>query len=101
MTRLEELRKVFEGVEDEKRVVIDELIEDVVFYETEMAKLKKLPQIQVKKKNPEVQRKTAASKLLKEYSQSYMNAIRILLGVLTKSDSDSADELINKLKEFE
>ena len=101
MTRLEELRKVFEGVEDEKRVVIDELIEDVVFYETEMAKLKKLPQIQVKKKNPEVQRKTAASKLLKEYSQSYMNAIRILLGVLTKSDSDAADELINKLKEFE
>lgn len=101
MTRLEKLRKVFEGVEDEKRVVIDKLIEDVVFYETEMAKLKKLPQIQVKKKNPEVQRKTAASKLLKEYSQSYMNAIRILLGVLTKSDSDAADELLNKLKEFE
>ncbi|MCR5652219.1 MAG: hypothetical protein K6F88_00295 [Ruminococcus sp.] len=101
MSRRDDLTEIFKKVSEDKRTLVSRLIDDVVWYEDEIAKLKKLPQIRMHPKNPEVQKKTAAAKLLKEYSQSYMNAVRILLGVLNKEDTDDKDELLKRLSEFE
>lgn len=43
---------------------------------------------------------TPAAKQYKECSQSYMNAVRILLNTLRKTQTDAADELLKRLEEF-
>jgi hypothetical protein len=65
-----------------------------------MATLKKLEFIKVHPTNPALQKTTPAAKLYKECSQSYMNAIRILVGILHKTDSSAQDELLKRLEEF-
>jgi hypothetical protein len=48
-----------------------------------------------------MQRSTPAAKLYKECTQSYMNAIRILAGILHKVESSAQDELLKMLEDFE
>lgn len=93
--------EIFKNIEPQKRDLVDRLIEEVVFLENRMAELKELPFISVSRANPALQKQTAAAKQYKECSQSYMNGIRILLSVLSKSDDNAAEELMNKLAEFE
>lgn len=67
------------------------LIDDFVFLEEQMAKYKQLPFIRVNPRDPSMQKRTEAAKLYKECSQSYMNAARILCGLLNKGSSDETD----------
>lgn len=101
MTRREELNKIFENVDESEKKLIDNLLDEVVFLENQMAELKKMKFISVHPKNPALQKKTEAAKLYKEDMQSYMNAIRILVGILHKIDKDAESELLEKLNEFE
>lgn len=80
--------------------LVNNLISEVVYLEDEMRELKKLPFISVHPTNPERQKMTAAAKLYKEHSQSYMNALRILLNILRKVESQAQDDLIRRLEEF-
>ena len=43
---------------------------------------------------------TPAAKQYKETMQSYMNAIRILCGLLAKTEPSAQDELLKRLEEF-
>ena len=99
--RLKELTDIFKNVEEDKRTLVEPLIEDIVELEAEMAELRKLPQIKIDDKDNTRQKKTAAAKQLKEVRQSYYNALRILLSVLNKIESTAASELLEALKEFE
>jgi hypothetical protein len=100
VTRLEELKTIFQNVEEDQRRLVDRLLEEVVFLENQMTELKKLPFVRVHPSNPEIQKTTSAAKLYKECTQSYMNAIRILAGILHKVESSAQDELLKKLEEF-
>lgn len=100
MTRLEELKLIFQNVEEDQRRLVDRLLEEVVFLENQMTELKKLPFVRVHPSNPEIQKTTSAAKLYKECTQSYMNAIRILAGILYKVESSAQDELLKKLEGF-
>lgn len=88
MSRKSELLKVFEQVEDSKEVIIP-LIDDVVFLEEQLQKLRKLPFLRVNPKDPSMQKATPAAKQYKELLQQYNNCIKILTGVLRK---DVAEE---------
>lgn len=101
MERKETLEDIFKDVDESEKKLINPLLEEVIYLEEQMKYLRTLPQIQIHPKNNSIQRKTEAAKLYKEYSQSYMNAIRILLGVLHKVDSSAQDELLKRLAEFE
>ena len=101
MERKEELKKIFENIDDEQKKLVDRLLDEVVFLESKMAELKKLPFIRTHPKCPELQKPTAAAKLYKECNQSYMNAVRILLSLLNKVDASAQDELLKLLKEYE
>lgn len=101
MKRKETLEDIFKDVDESEKKLIDPLLEEVIYLEEQMKYLRTLPQIQIHPKNNALQKKTEAAKLYKEYSQSYMNAIRILLGVLHKVDSSAQDELLKRLAEFE
>ena len=94
------LDDIFKDIDGNEKKLIDPLIEEVVFLEEQMTELKKLPFIRVNAKKPELQKKTEASKLYKECSQSYMNAIRILCSILHKVDSSEQEELLKRLEEF-
>ena len=100
MDRREELNVIFQNVADDEKQLIDRLLDEVVFLEDRMKELRALPFVNVHPKNPALQKTTAAAKLYKECSQSYMNAIRILAGILHKVDSSAEDELLKALSDF-
>ena len=99
--RREELQDIVKHIGDEKKAVIEPLIEDIVYMEDELEKLRQLPRIRVHPKSPERQMITPAGKLYKETQQSYTAAIKIIMTALYKTDSSAADELLEKLKAFE
>ena len=101
MKREETLQDIFKDIDDNEKELISPLLDEVIFLETQMKYLRTLPQIKIHPTNNALQKKTEAAKLYKEYSQSYMNAIRILLGVLHKVDSSAQDDLLKRLAEFE
>ena len=92
--------KIIENIDADKCDLVVRLIDEIVFLEDRMTELKKLPFISVSPKNPALQKQTAAAKQYKECSQSYMNGIRILISVVSKADTNAADELMKKLEEF-
>ena len=98
--RKQELEKIFEGVDEKERQLVDRLMDEVIFLEERMEDLKKFSFISVHPKNPCLQKVTPAAKLYKECSQSYMNAVRILLSCLRKVESSAQDELLKRLEEF-
>ena len=101
MKREETLKEIFKDVDENEQQLIGPLLDEVIYLEEQMKYLRTLPQIQIHPKNNALQKKTEAAKLYKEYSQSYMNAIRILVGILHKVDSSAQDELLKRLAEFE
>ena len=100
MSRLEELEEIFKGVDKNIKTLVDPLIEEVIFLEDEMTKLKTIPFLRINPKDPSQQKATPASKQYKEFSQSYMNAIRILSSLLNKQDTSAQDELLKRLAGF-
>jgi len=100
VTRKEILDKAFKDIPENERILLDPLINEVIFLEEQMDDLKKLPFISSNPGNPSQQRKTEAAKLYKECSQSYMNAIRILCSRLNGPESNENSPLQKALKEL-
>jgi len=98
--RRAELDEIFRDVDESEKKLVDKLIDDVVYYEAEMERLKGLPFIAIHPKDPQKQKITPAARLYKEYAASYMNALRILLNCLRKVETDAQDELLRRLEAF-
>lgn len=99
--RLNELKAIFEKVDADKAAVVAPLLPQVVFIEERLEALRAVPHIRIHPKDPARQEITAAGKQYKELMQSYNNTIKVLLMVLYRTESNAADELLAKLKEFE
>lgn len=100
MSRLEELEEIFKGIDKNVKTLVDPLIKEVIFLEDEMTKLKRIPFLRINPNDSSQQKATPASKQYKEFSQSYMNAIRILSALLNKQDTSAQDELLKRLQGF-
>lgn len=72
MERREELLKLT----DDPTII--PLIDKLLFLESQLEELEKLPMIKVNPKNPEQQKSTPAAKLYKEFLQQYTNVIKII-----------------------
>lgn len=101
MDRKEQLKAYFELVDEDKKEFAYDTIEEYLFFVDRITELKKLPYIQVNKKNPAKQQLTPAAKLIKEYSNIIDAKRKTLLMILYRVENSAADELLNKLKEFE
>lgn len=101
MATKDELRSYFELVDEDKRQFAYDTIEEYCYFLERIAELKKLPAIEVSKKNPAKQRLTPAAKLIKEYSQVIDSKRKTLLTILYRIENSAADELLAKLAEFE
>lgn len=98
--RRKQLDGIFENIDQAEKALIDSLLDEVVYLEDRMTELKGMPFIAVHPSNPAKQKSTPAAKQYKECSQSYMNAIRILVGILKKAETSAQDELLKRLEEF-
>lgn len=101
MGRREELRGLFEHVDDDKRQFAFDAIDEYLFFLDRIAELKKLPYIRVSDKGPERQQLTPAAKLIKEYSQAVDNKRKTMLMILYRAGSSAADDLMERLAAFE
>lgn len=83
--RKEQLLDIFKDVDETKKVILLPLINDIVFLEEELAKLRQKPFIMVNKANPNLQKATPAAKLYKELLQQYTNTIKIVVKTLANN----------------
>ena len=92
MDRYDELVKL---VPDDSIDLVKNTLEEIVFLETRLSELKKLPFIKVNPDNPELQKSTPASKMYKELLQQYNNCIKLVEAVIyrdKKLDTSEAEE---------
>lgn len=100
MIRREAYDKIFRSVDPDEKELVDRLIDECVYCEEQLAKIRKMPQISVNPRNKNQMRITPAARLYKSYMQSYMNAIRVLVNVLRKVETTAQDDLLKRLEEF-
>ena len=96
-----DLVKLFDIVDEDKRSFALDTLEEYIYFKSELDKLMKLPKIRVSEKNPDKQMITPAGKMIKDYSQILDAKRATLLRILYRVESTAADELLEKLSEFE
>lgn len=93
MDRKEELRQLCAELDDAARTTTAQLVDEIVFLETQLKVLRKYPFIKVNPKDPAQQKPTYAAKQYKELLQQYNNCIKILLSALGKVESAETSPL--------
>lgn len=82
MERKEKVLSLFNGQNAETLELLNPLIDQLIFLENQLDKLRKLPFIVVSVQNPEKQRATPAYKQYKDLSQTYINALKVINSAL-------------------
>lgn len=77
--RQNEIRKI---VPEDSLELITDVIDEVVFLETKLEELKKLPFLEIHPKDNTKQRNTPAAKMYKEFLQQYINCIKVIEAVI-------------------
>ena len=95
-----EYEKIFRSVDEDERNLVSGLVDDCVWLEEQLRKLRKLDHIQINPRNRNQMRLTPAARLYKQYATTYANNIRVLLNVLRKVENQAQDDLLRKLEEF-
>lgn len=95
--RKAELLRIFDGMEDQKEIILP-MIDDVVFLEEQLQMLRKLPQIRVHPDYPDIQKQTESAKLYIKLFQQYNQAIKTLTGILRKDAVEEESPLREYLK---
>lgn len=93
MARLEELHDIFKGIDDGKRTIVNNLIDEAVFLEGQLTELKKHPFIKFHPQNPNLQKVTAAGKQYREFLQTYTNIIDKLCRVYSNEETEEVSPL--------
>lgn len=101
MNRKEQLRGYFANVDEDKRTLAYDTIDEYLFFLDRIAELRELPFIRVHPKDKARQELTPAAKLIREYSQAVDAKRKTLLTILYRVENSAADELLQKLAEFE
>lgn len=68
--------------------VVEPLVDEMLYLESQLASIKKLPFIMVHPKKPTVQKITQAGKLYKDYLNQYTNCIKTLYSINKKSEQN-------------
>ena len=99
--RTRELKKIFDVVDEDKRQFALDTLDEYLFFREKIAELRKLPLIRVSSKNPARQEITPAGRLIKDYANVLEAKRGTLLRILYRVEPSAADELMERLKEFE
>ena len=99
MGRAEQLHDIFKDIDEGKRAIVSNLIDEAVFLEERLAELKKYPHIkfkEVEKLNGEkafLQKVTAAGKQYREFLQTYTNIIDKLCRIYGREEAEETSPL--------
>ena len=93
MTRKEKLEKYLKEKAADKFDIINLLIDDVIFLESQLESLKKYPFLKVHPLDPTMQKVTPAGKQYKDLTQTYINLIKVLISVTEKDGSQEDSPL--------
>jgi hypothetical protein len=100
MTRKEQLQNIIFKAGTDNEAKTSQLIDEIIFIEENLAKLKELPFIVISSKNPGIQKATPASKQYKELLQQYNNCLRLLFRITGETDGTEEESPLRKwLKE--
>ena len=83
---------VLERLEPQQRQLIEQITVELAFIQNHLNSLRKLPFIQVDKKNKMRQRSTPAAKQYKELMQTYTNGIKLVNMILNRNNIEADDE---------
>lgn len=97
--REKELRAVFAGMDEGIRSMIDPLITEAAYLETELNALRALPKIRVHPADLTQQKTTPAAKLYKELLQQYTNCMKLLIIVARRDAPEEESPLRQYLEE--
>lgn len=100
MDRRQQLLDCFKTINDDRKSIIINLVDEMVFLETQLFEIKKLPMIKVHPKNPSLVKPTPASKLYKEFLQQYNNTVKNICSMLRKDDQKEESPLRLYMKEL-
>ena len=89
---MEERRKELLNYIDNEPLLIP-TVEQMLYLETELEKLRSMPKIKVNPNNPLQQKILPAAKLYKEYLQQYLNAVKAIEKVTGKADAEEESPL--------
>lgn len=98
---LSEIKALFKNVDLNVLKLLEPYMEETVFLKNQLNNLKKFPLIKINPKDPTMQKRTEAGKMLKDYEQAYSNNVKVLLSVLSQSVSDNGNSLKEVLKAFQ
>ena len=90
MSRRDELVNL---IPDDSKDLMIPMVDEVLFLEERLTKLKKLPFIQVNPKDSMQQRSTPAAKQYKEFLQQYINCIKSIEYVIYKDKRLQGEEI--------
>ena len=93
MTRKEELLKTVNN-----KPTLAGLIDEIVYMEGEMERLRKLPMLKVDKDEPSYQKATPASKMYQELRHQYIAAVKTIEIALGAEETESESPLRAWLK---
>lgn len=88
--RKENLKNLIQELDENVRIIVAPLVEDVTFLEKNLKELKKYPFIRVHPRDPTIQKPTAAAKQYKELLQQYTNCLKMLCS-FAKEESTGED----------
>lgn len=91
MNRREELLKI---VNESNSIAILPLIDRMIFLETKLEELEKLPMIRINAENPSQQKATPAAKQYREFLQQYTNVVKIVVRI----SDDNGDQQESPLR---
>lgn len=100
MSRADELHNIFKDVDEGKKAIVNNLIDEAVFLEGQLAELKKYPFIKFHPKNPNLQKITAAGKQYREFLQTYTNIMDKLAKIYGKDEGEEESPLRAAVKEM-
>lgn len=98
--RKKELEKIIEGIDEDVKTIVTPMLDDMVFLENMLKNLRRLPFIKVHPEDKTIQKPTIAAKQYKELLQQYNNCVKILCGVLGKSENDEGSTLREGLQKL-
>lgn len=101
MARRDELMNIFKDIDEGKRSIVGNLIEEAVFLEERITELKKYPFIKIHPKNPSLQKITAAGEQYRRLLQTYTNIIDKLCRIYGKEEGEEESPLRAFMKVLE
>ena len=93
MERKKQLQDLFNGIDEGKRIIVSNLIDEAIYLESQLIELKQYKFIKIHPTNPNLQKITAAGKQYREFLQTYTNIIDKLCRIYSNEEVEESSPL--------